>query len=264
MCGDKADLSLIVVLFRLESPYDPMYQSLRAAAEARNCAMYVSDSYMASSAADNDTGSTNKNQTGSSNEGSSSNINITTTSATNINNGSMGSEWRHCHQSRCHCYIVRNRNSDEFHHYPLLQQQPQQPPHLRYNQHYGTGNNHEQPPLRALIKQNSPALLSIAQASHQAYSGRSPQRHKPHWLKVFASIAPHSPQKKKLTLRMKSLARQSRVGGDFERQAVWFLPEPSSTSHTPPYEPTEMTNYKYKGLDRDWAEQELCFRARLS
>lgn len=220
-----------------------MYQSLRAAADARRCAQYVSDSYMASH--DDDTGSgtdldckpaLRRNQTGSSNEGSANNISITTTSATNINNGSVVANLTN-HEVPS---ISTHRNSDEFHHYQLQ-------PHLRYNQHYGTGNNQE--PLRTHIKQNSPALLSIAQASHQAYSGRSPT-HLPYQRSHFPTpTAPHSPQKKKLTLRMKSLSLDSPESAETlkDKRPTGFYPGSSSTSHTPPYEPTEMTNYKYKG-----------------
>ena len=164
-----------------------MYPSLKAAAEARNSAMYVSDSYMASAAtADNNAiGSTsNKNQIGgggSSNEGSFNNINhITTTSATNINNNNNGSSSGIVtNHDVIAISSAMNRNSDEFHHYQqpshlsqLQQQQPPPPPlHLRYNQHYGSPSNNDSPPsLRTHIKQNSPALLSIEHVSHQPYS----------------------------------------------------------------------------------------------
>lgn len=164
-----------------------MYQSLRAAADARRCAQYVSDSYMASHEQDN--GSMSKNRTDSSNEGSANNL--ATTSSTNMNNGhGMGSSGGLSSNQDVHTISTSHRNSDEFHRYPLIHTQPPPPPppqqqqsHLRYNQTqplYGTGNNHEpkqqtqSAPMSRHIKQNSPALLSIAQAAHQAYSGTLP------------------------------------------------------------------------------------------
>lgn len=156
-----------------------MYQSLRAAADARKCAQYVTENY-ASSVHDGDiTGSSGTNkaglmqqshQPGSSNEGSVTNINITT--GHNGHTSSSGS----IHMNHDPAPpVITHRNSDEYHHYPLIQQPPPSQPqsHHRYNQHYAGVNNHDPSPHRPHIKQNSPALLSIAQASHQAYSGKS-------------------------------------------------------------------------------------------
>lgn len=187
--------------------YDPMYQSLRGAADARRCAQYVSDGYMASSHEQsyeqqqgnngnanggsaamerNRNNSGNYHQQRTENNGGSSSNNV---SMTNINNGHG-----HGHNSgplpnHDVCSSISSsgggshRNSEDFIQGCYQQQQQQQPPPiLRYNNHpnaghYGGngGNNHElQQPQRAMhIKQNSPALLSIAQTAHQPYSGRS-------------------------------------------------------------------------------------------
>ena len=73
--------------------------------------------------------------------------------------------------------------------------------------------------------------------------------------------APHSPQKKKLTLRMKSLSLDSpesaetlkdkRMGGNGSRIGDDYYPTCSSSAvHTPPYEHHEhvdMSDYNYQG-----------------
>lgn len=69
-----------------------------------------------------------------------------------------------------------HRNSNEYPHYPSSSML-QGPPHIRYPNHpnypaLGNGNSHPEA-MRSHIKQNTPALLTITQTSHQAYSGKS-------------------------------------------------------------------------------------------
>ena len=79
--------------------------------------------------------------------------------------------------------------------------------------------------------------------------------------KYLFMTAPHSPQKKKLTLRMKSLSLDSpesaetlkdkRMGGHGSRIGDDYYPACSSSAvHTPPYEHHEhvdMSDYNYQG-----------------
>lgn len=190
--------------------YDPMYQSLRGAADARRCAQYVSDGYMASSHEQtyeqqqgnngnanggsaamernnkNNSGNYHHQQRTENTDGGSSSNNV---SMTNINNGhghghNSGPLPNHdvCSSISSSGGGGSHRNSEDFIQgcYQQQQQQQQQPPPiLRYNNHpnagYGGngGNNHELQQRAMHIKQNSPALLSIAQTAHQPYSGRS-------------------------------------------------------------------------------------------